>query len=368
MISPSVHTFPKSGPPSWLVDGALLRAIEATRGVETPSGVLVPHYGCVGIVKGQSGSDRVRVRRITNKMWLGFDTYQALNDAVRDGKIISSPWIKNGSGYSRANVWGDWWPTDGLPPAGSYGGTANTARQFDNTTVGAIELRLKTPSGGTRHLVGRIIYGTTASSGVPELFWLYDRVLTYDGGGVSTVTTTLTNTLAAQRYIGSGDDGLQICITVSATMGVVASDLSSLTYTDNVGNTAQALAAGYTLPWYTSGPGGSTTALSPVAVPHDTTNTQTIAPFLPLLAGDSGVRKVEAFTSSVINTGTICVGLYKPLAMMWSPNAGSISAVEYGRVTFQLPQIFDAACLSMMGLSSRSNAASHIARIQVAHS
>lgn len=375
MIATSVETkapalvglLGKHGPPSWLVDGAIARAVHATQGEDTVSGVLVPHWGCVGLVQGRRESREVRVRRISNEMWLGFDSYNAINDAIRNGACISSPWVKDGSTYSRANVWGDWWGTGTNPPAGSVNGLLNTARRFDNTSVGAIELRLKAPSSGTRHLVGRTLCCPTTGTGVPELMWLYDRVLAYDNCSISTLTTTLNNTLTALRYVGAGDTGLKPCFTVTTGLGGIASNLTSFVYTDNAGNAAQTAVPGYTMPWYTGGPAGSATALAPVAVPHDTVNTITISPFIPLLAGDSGVRLVETFISSAVNTGNVTLALVKPLAFMWSVSGGSVNHLDHPRMTFQLPRIFDTACLSVLGLSSRSNTVTYNATIRIAH-
>lgn len=367
----AIHTESKTAYHPSLVDHVLKTAARHAAGVESPVGVFMGQR-VVGLVRGRSGSRDVHVRRITHRQWCGFDGYDDLNAALRNGAVVRTEWRKDiSAGWTRANVWGDYWPVAGSPVQGDYGGTANTARQFSQTTTGAMTIRSKTPAGGeTRHFVGATMCNGAVVGTTAQFMWLYDRVLSYDGCSISPVLTTLTNTLTAQRYAGSGEIGNKILVTCSAALGAVASNLSSMTVTDNAGNTAVSLAPGYTLPWWTSAPAGSTTAPAPVCLPHDNVNAFTIAPFLPLPAGVSGVRAVEAFTSSVINTGTVCIALVQPLAWIWQPVNQTVIQLDTPRATFQMPRIFDTACLNMLHLGGHGSAATvnNVGHLRIAHS
>lgn len=367
----AVHTESKTAYHPSLVEHVIRTATQHVAGVDSPVAVFMgPRV--VGLVRGRSGSRDVRVKRITHRQWCGFDGYDDLDAALRGGALVRADWRKDiSSGWTRANVWGDYWPVAGVPGAGDYSGTANTARQFDKDTPGAIEIRTKSPTGGeTRHLAGHSLANVSASKTTAQFMWLYDRVLSYDGCSVSTTLTTLTNTLTAQRYAGTGDLGNKILVTSSTTLGATPSDLSSMTVTDNAGNTAVSLAPGYTLPWRTSSPGGSTTAPASVCLPHDNTNITSIAPFLPLPAGVSGVRAVEAFTSTANNTGTVCIALVQPLAWIWQPVNQTVIHIDTARATFQMPRIFDDACLNMLHLGGHASSATvnDVGHLRIAHS
>lgn len=366
----AVHTESKTAHHPSLVDHVIKTAARHAAGVESPVGVFMGQR-VVGLVKGRSGSRDVHVRRITHRQWCGFDGYDDLNAALRGGAVVRAGWRKDiSAGWTRPNVWGDYWPVAGVPVAGDYSGTANTARQFTEATPGAMVIREKTPDGGaTRHLVGSTMANVSNSGSTAQFMWLYDRVLSYDGCSVSTTLTTLTNTLTAQRYAGTGELGNKILVTSSVTLGATPSDLSSMTVTDNAGNTAVALAPGYTLSWRTSSPAGSTTAPASVCLPHDNTNITTIAPFLPLPAGVSGVRAVEAFTSSANNTGTVCIALVQPLAWIWQPLNQTSVYLDTARATFQMPRIYDTACLNMLHLGGHASSATvnDVGHLRIAH-
>jgi hypothetical protein len=346
----AIHTESKTRFHPSLVSHVLRRAARNIVGTESTVGVYADER-CVGLVRGESGSRRVRVKPITHKQWCGFNDQAAIEAAVRAGKIIEPVFNKVANAFNSVNVWGDLWPVGFYPQQGTYGGTAATARQLDQTTPGAFEIRHKTPGAGeTRHFMGahQVSLQSGASTAIAQEQWLYDRTLQYDGCTITTSTTTMTNTITAARHISAGEDGLQICVTGVAALGATASNLTSVVIVDNAGNTAVSLTPGYTMPWWTNGLAGASNALAPVVVPHDNGNTTTIAPWLPMPPGVRGCRSVTSFASSANNTGTVAVTLIKPIAFMWTSAGSIVHNHDSSRLGFQMGRVYDSACLNLL--------------------
>jgi hypothetical protein len=195
---------------------------------------------------------------------------------------------------------------------------------------------------------------------------LYDRVAAYDGCSITTTLTTLTNTLAPQRYVASGQEGLLVSVAATAATGVTASTLSAMTFTDNNGNTAVAQAAGYTQNYQTSAAAAGTQQAAQICVPFDTSNLITFTPVLALAANCSGVRKVESFTASAINTGTTCWSLIHPIAVI-PLMGGSQADVELHKTMRAMERIYDGACLSALFHNVNGGTGSPIGYLKVAH-
>lgn len=346
------------------VDRAITEALRASWRI--PSSMVALHDGePIGLVRGDCLGEISTFVPITRRQWCGFTGYPDMDAEAKNGKITRIVWSKDTSGWNSSNQWADAWPTTGNPPSGAYSGTANTARQFDHTTVGGLWTRGVLPAASeTKHLAAWS-FAYVGSAAIRNVI-IYDRVLTYEGAAISTTPTTLTNTLPALRYIGAGQDGLLMCVTATAALGATASALSALTLTDQLGNTAVAIGAGYTLNWFASAAAPSTTAPAFVVLPFDATNLITQTPFLPLPGGVSGVRKIEAFTSSVTNTGTVCLGLYKPVGTMWGRES-MVNRQQLARSMFTLERIFDDACLSFLLAQSSSGVGTMQGKMEMVH-
>jgi hypothetical protein len=331
--------------------------------------MVVLHEGHpIGLVCGSGDGLRAKYTPITYRQWCGFSKYADLNTASKNGKEAWIYFQKTLSGFTGSVQWADAWPCGGNPVSGTYPGSAATARQLDNTTTGAMWLNQRLPGAGeTRHLASWVLGHINGAGACVRSYIIYDRVLTYEACTITTSTTTMTNTLTAQRYIGSGDQGLQICATVQSALGAVAANLSSMTVTDNNGNAAVALSPGFTMAWWTSGTAGTSTTPAIVALPRDNANLRSFAPWLPL-PGIGGARKIEAYTSDAINTGTVCLALIKPLATIWNSSFGVVSQLETARSMYTLERIYNDACLSMLLYQGSSATSDAIGRLRAVHS
>lgn len=352
----------------------LERAIRGTAAVMRTTGhtIALELDGRVrGLLRGACGArrDRVMFAPITHRQWLAMEGYDEINARVKRGYELSATWSKNPGTFAGANRYADYWPVAGVPGAGDYAGTANTFRRLDADSLGALDVRSKRPGAGeTRHIYA-VYRGALQTTNMGVFMMPYDRAGTYEGVSISTSLANMDNTTKAARHVGSGDEGLQVMITASAALGATASNLSAMAIVDNLGN-ANNIAAGYTLPWYASAAAGSTTAMAPIVCPHDNVNGYSIAPWIPTPPGIDGVREVTSITSSANNTGTLSVALIRPLMAVWYSYGQIAQLMESPRGGWQMPRIYDDACVNAMHISfhnNGNNAMNSLAQIRMVH-
>lgn len=284
-------------------------------------------------------------------------SYSGFDDIVSEyaaEKSCLRTWSKYGDvlGYGQNWGWNDFWPCCGNPEPGTYPGTAKTLRQLDDTVVGSI-YHGGNVSTDTKHLLHQQylhgnVFGGTSNIGV---MLLVDRVATYESCPMGTSTQTMTNSLTAQRYVGTGLPGLQIVCTTQVNHTSNGGTLASLTYVDQDGNTGISL------------PNPTLVGMEPRQTPSATAAASVNggpeqSPFLPLVAGDSGVRSITNYTTNQTDaTGLLCFALVYPIAYLAVCDPSSsvgYGMAEYIRRTPALPRIYDGACLNVMGMH-RSN-------------
>ena len=269
------------------------------------------------------------------------------------GKSLVKPWSKYGDVLGRGQNWGwnDFFPCAGNPQPGSYTGTAKTLRQLDDTVAGAM-YHGGNVSTDTKHLLWQQYNQANIFGGLNNLgvLLIVDRVATYEACPMGTSTQSMTNSLTAQRYVGTGLPGLQIVCTTQVNHTSNGGTLASLTYVDQDNNS-------------TSLPGPTLITLDPQQTPSTTAcacvnSGGEQSPFLPLAAGDSGVRSITDYTTNQTDaTGKLCFALVYPIAFLAIADASSSVAfgmADYVRRTPGMARIQDGAYLNMMGLH-RSN-------------
>ena len=211
---------------------------------------------------------------------MGFATYNAIIDALTvQARGQARPWTKTMGSTGASGRVHSAWRRAGVPAAGTDP-AALTARQVDSSIAGAMSFA--NPGGGrTLHLVR----SSGVSSGAPHTLVLVDRLLDYGAIQHNTnLAQPLVNGVALPRY--ADGKGVMAFLEVTTGIGATAQNVTA-SYTDDEGNA-----------------GAATTAVamraSAVAdeVPHGTT-----ALWLPLAAGDFGIRSVQSVTFSAANTG-----------------------------------------------------------------
>lgn len=321
----------------------------------------------IGAVRGSWNGESARFVPMTHKQWCSITSYTNLDISAKGGQEVKAYFFKSMSSGPFNECWSDAWPCGGIPAAGLYSGTANTLRQFDNTTTGGLYISGLTPgSGQTRSIIGW--FGSVTGTSVVNSVILYDRVATYDNGSISASLQSMTNTLAPARYVSSGNEGLLISPTVQTTtaLGATASNLSQLLFTDQQGNPSVAIDTTLGLAWKASAAAATATFPSVVACPSLTGQSTSNFPWLPLAANCSGVRQITSYTSSAANTGPVCFALLHPVATMWF-QTGVDFRQELSRATFALEPIFSNACLSMLVYTLTGNAENLYGYARIAH-
>jgi len=151
---------------------------------------------------------------------------------------------------------------------------------------------------------------------------------------------TGTGTHTVTMYLGdrcpTEGAGVQAFITPSVALGAGTPNIQ-LTYTDASGNTGNTTPV--TLP--VSG------ATAPIGqIEYSGTGAGKYGPFVPLAAGDSGIRLVEQFNYNVTHTsGTTNVVLCRPLLTLPMTTVGVASERDLMNQVPSLPRVYDGACL-----------------------
>jgi len=362
--APHVRTLAKSRWNPSAVERSITQAAFSARGI--PRWMPAMHDGqVVAAVRGYAGGVGTEVAPLTHKQWCGFQDIPNMRQQIKNGAHTRVFIWKDNSTGGTGQIWEDLWCCQGSSAAGTYAGTANTLRQFDNTTAGGLWTGPLIPATSqTRHVVGWNMSMTVAENICTMI--LYDRVATYDGCSITTSITTLDNTLPPLRYVAAGQEGLLVSVSASAAFGAVASTLSAMTFTDNQGNAAVSQTPGYTQNYFTSAPAPTTTKAASVCVPFDTLSLIIFTPVLPLAANCSGVRKVESFTASVINTGTTCWALIHPIAVI-PVMGGSELAVELHKTMRAMERVYDDACLSVLTQTVNGTGSGVFGHVKMAH-
>lgn len=275
---------------------------------------------------------------------MGFSSLDNLIQSITtDGQTDFQVTNKTTGVAGVAGTWTDPTVFNGYPVADTYAGTSLTYVPTDESSTGAI------PHGGnvstaTKHFLaaGASIF---AAAGAPWFVLCMDQlgyvpITGADVTGTSSRTVTMTALDGAARYPNGAGLRMYFSTEVAPTLG--GPNLSALTYTNQAGTTGRAVpvTVGF--------------AATPVAgqVPHSGNAASRYAPFIPLAAGDSGIRDIEAFTLSggtaYGGTGQLVLHLVKPLFILPIVASGMYSERDFLNQLPSLPRIRDGAYLKYM--------------------
>lgn len=344
------------------VDDVIRRGVEAARGIDRALPIL--HDGqIVAWAQGRQGSTDV-MWRPHDKLHAAFTTYDSIINAISNaGKEYDRTWSKAHTTAPVANNWMDLWPVGGDPVSGSYPGAARTAVQWTDTSTGAMFMGGNV-STDNKHLTTMF---ALATAGVPPpTLMLYDRVLTYEACAFVAGNQTMTNTLPAQRYISAGQSGLKIAVTGQTVLGATAAAFTQLRYTDQDGNALQIMPVVANVNVIVSAAAPTATLGARVVSPSVAAATLPVGPFMPLAAGDGGVRLINDYTMSAANTGTLAFVLLQPLAYIPLQLAGQGVLIDMVMQLAGLERIYDGACLAFMAYFPAATGATLTGRVECA--
>lgn len=340
------------------LDRAFMRAVQSQVGVDRVLPVIYRGKH-LGWVKGEGPfSNKVysRRRQSGDGMWCAFTSYDNIIAAYGVQKSWRAFFNKaHTTAYSAANNYYDLWATNGDPSPGAFGGAAHTANNKSDTTTGSLW-----HGGNVSTDTKNLLVGWVNSSGATPTLTLYDRCLTYEACAFNAAANqAMTNTNTLNRYEANGEGGCKVHISVQTVTGATAASLTQFQYTDQDGNATQSMPTSPTVTFIPSAAAPTGTLGARFIVPSTSGATLLWGPFLPLAAGDGGVRLVANFTTSAANTGTFTVVLNRPLAVLPVQTAGVTAVYDLVEQIAGMEKIHDGACISLYSYAAATTAGTY---------
>jgi hypothetical protein len=278
----------------------------------------------------------------------GFTSQDDMINAVSTlGQSYRTDWQKStfATTAHTAGLWYSLFRGGGNPGADTILGTGtNLAFQAltDSTTNATGIPHGGNVGGGTGYKVLlNAAAQTAAATTAPCVLMLVDLLGFYPITSVTTTTAqTLNNTVTLPRYTNGA--GVQAFLTPSTVMGAATPNLS-INYTNSAGTAGKATPT--TLPI-------GNTAAAVTSVVHSGTGNGKFGPFMPLAAGDAGIRSVQTVTiSTSYVSGVLNLVLCKPLLTMPITTLGVTAERDLVNQIASMPKVYDGACLAWMMLA-----------------
>ena len=267
-----------------------------------------------------------------------------VNEISTNGKFYRTDWQKStfATTAHTAGLWYSLMRGGGNPPADTILGTGT------NLAFQALSDAVATASGiphggnvGDYKVLLNAAAQTAAATTAPCVLMLVDILGFYP---VTTVTTTgaqtLNNTVTLPRYMDGA--GVQAFLTPSTVMGAATPNIT-LNYTNSAGTAGKATPA--TLPI-------GNTAAAVTSIVHSGTGTGKYGPFIPLAAGDAGIRSVQSINlSASYVSGVLNLVLCKPIMTLPITTLGVTAERDLVNQFASMPRIYDGACLNWLMLA-----------------
>lgn len=270
-----------------------------------------------------------------------------INQVTTNGKFYRSDWQKS-TFATTAHTAGLWYSLQrggGNPTADTILGTGtNLAFQAlsDSVATAAGIPHGGNVGGGTgyKHLLNAAAQ-TAAATTAPCVLMLVDLLGFYNITSVTTTgAQTLNNTVTLPRYTDGA--GVQAFITPSTVMGAATPNIS-ITYTNSAGTGSRTTPA--TLPI-------GNTAAAVTSIVYSGTGAGKFGPFMPLQAGDAGIRSVQSINlSASYVSGVLNLVLCKPLLTLPITTLGVTAERDLVNQLASMPKVYDGACLNWLMLA-----------------
>ncbi len=275
-------------------------------------------------------------KRQASTVNMGFTSLSDLiSEATTGGKRQDFFFTKTGTGAVAGRHYSLWnlasLPAAGGAPAARPGGAVPT-----NATTGSFQ-QVDGAGSDTLHITTVQALGTTG----PTSLMLYDR--TFHAGSINHATLTAQSiTGVPTRYATTTSPGVFAFLEVVTALNAVA-HTAVLQYTDQDGNAAENTAS-------------LTIIISSVItqIPH-------FPWFLPLNAGDTGLRTMTnlTFSSAGSPSGTSNLVMGKPYCICPCPIAQSMVVLDGINSAFNLPEVLDGACVNIIDMHGVGSATTH---------
>lgn len=268
------------------------------------------------------------------------------NQITTNGKLESIVYQKTSVAVGQAGHWQHLLNSAGSIPAATFGGSEATFTATDNAwSEGAIPIGDQT-APATKHILS-IGASVVAAAGAP---WF---VLPIDLVGYAKLTTTnvsttgtkaitmtpISNTAAnVDRY--ANGEGLRLFIGAYSAMGANAPTMQ-VTYTNSAGTTGKVTTSGCV----------STASATSGTILNSGNAANKYGPFLPLAAGDTGVKDIESviWGGTAHASGSVFVGLCKPLCMpIPVPATGLYNIMDFVNTVPSMPRLKNGANITFL--------------------
>ncbi len=280
---------------------------------------------------------------------MGFSSQDDLiTQITTNGKYGRIDYNKTTAVAGVAGTWTDLGTAAGSIPANTYAGTSLTFVATDDTWSEGAIYHGGDVSTATKHFLNASA-SVFAAAGAPWILMCVDQVgyvpitgtdVTGTTGRTITMTPISNTSAKVDRYPNGAGLRAYFSTEVAPTAG--GPNITAFTYTNSAGTTGRSM--GVTVGM----------AATPVTgqVPHSGNAATRYAPFLPLAAGDTGIKDIEAFTFSggtaYTGTGQLVLHLVKPLWQIPIPASGILSERDFVNQLPSLPKIPDGACLRFL--------------------
>lgn len=260
------------------------------------------------------------------------------------GKTNYQLWRKNPTQTTGAGIWFDLSMSPGTPTPNYYIGGINTATQLTRTNDGGLN-HGGAVSPATKYL-HKFLAMTQTTTAVPLPLIVADYLLFYPFIEMTDGTVDLTNVATIPRYTTGA--GVQVmAVLQNADVGGIS---ISFSYTNSDGTAGR-----------TSGTVVFNSQIVPGTIKNSSRATATgRGPFIPLQAGDTGVRSIEQVTCTGSDIGLFALVLVKPLMSVQIYDITAPVEVDNIIDRNSLPIIKDDAFLGLISLPSGTLANSAI--------
>ena len=280
---------------------------------------------------------------------MGFSSQDDLIASITvDGQVGRIDYQKTTAVAGVAGTWTDLGTATGSTPVDAYAGTSLTFVATDDTYSGGAVYHGGDVSTATKHFLNASA-SVFAAAGAPWILMCVDQVgyvpiTTTDvtGTGSRTVTMTPISNTGAKVDRWANGAGLRAYFSTEVAPTAGGPNLTTFTYTDQAGTTGKTLGATVGF------------AATPVTgmIPHSGNAATRYGPFLPLAAGDSGIRDIENFTLSggtaYTGSGQLVLHLVRPLWQIPIPASGILTERDFVNQLPSLPKIPDGACIRFL--------------------
>lgn len=269
---------------------------------------------------------------------MGFQSQDDLiNQITNNGKADSQIYQKNFVAAGTAGHWQHLLTSAGNIPAATFGGAEATYVETTNAwSEGALPIADQTLPA-TKHLtsVGASVIAAAGSPWFVQLIDLhgYAKLTTTNvsttGAKVITMTPIAATASTYDRY--PNGDGLRVAVAAIAAMGANAPTMQ-VTYTNTGGTAGRVTLAGCV----------STASAGNGTILNSGNAANKYGPFLPLAAGDTGVKDIESLTwgGTAHASGSVAILLCKPLGQpIPLPATGLYNVFDYVNTLPSFPRL-----------------------------